>query len=756
MASSMNTPREVNGSEESGSTPRSAKTGSFASTPVVTVWRRRWIVAACAAIGMLLAAVYILVATPTYTAATRIIATTTRPRGIERDPTPPQAANLYTELSIISSSTVLSDAAALLDDPQWYWDNGYDVRVNGEDVHNTQLVNQRSMVDDRRAVPPGAEVIPLRTFEGRSRIYTMHKNLQVDIGRDDQIITLGFDSPYPLESAIVANAITSAYINFSSGERHTTASGMVRSLEAKHEEFQRDIAAKDQAIGELSRANPMLYLSEEKSNPIQDRLAALNQELTAANVAELNAKQVYENAAREYIPDPFKRKILAETGSYDGQRVEQHADSKEVLLAEIAAANEQLQSCRRVYLENHPAVAYARQQVERLNASYVIYLQHQYEMAKESVGLYQKAFDDANAGARELSVKRKEYADLLADRQNTQKMIDALETRMKEIHVGDDPSAVNVRVLEPAGVPQYPSRPQKLVVLFEGMLLGLLFGIGASLLDQRILVEEEAAAVELPVIGLVPPMARRENSVVHATKVFTDPMSEVAEAFNGIRGALIRSPRVKTLLVTSAVRGEGKSTIASNLAMALSRTGRKVLLIDADLRDPSQSHNYDTQGSMGLSGVLVNEADPSKAIVATNMPNLSLLPCGEPPHNPGALLDTQAFADLLQSVSTKYDYVVIDSPPILPVADARILGSMCDATILVIRAGTTRRRGACDARDGLLGFGTNVLGMVINDCRHKRSTYPYYQNIQPRSKAERRQAETFLLTDQTAATRKIS
>jgi capsular exopolysaccharide synthesis family protein len=171
------------------------------------------------------------------------------------------------------------------------------------------------------------------------------------------------------------------------------------------------------------------------------------------------------------------------------------------------------------------------------------------------------------------------------------------------------------------------------------------------------------------------------------------------------------------------------------------------LLIDADLRDPSQHDNFGPNASPGLAGVLAHGAEADLAVVPTNCANLSLLPAGETPEHPGELLDTQVFIDLLHGFSKEFDYVVVDAPPILPVTDARILGSMCDASILVLRAGVTRRRGATAARDGLLGFGAVVLGIVINSCRRKRGEYSYYGKARKHSSPAPQQDQPLLFTE---------
>jgi capsular exopolysaccharide synthesis family protein len=203
-------------------------------------------------------------------------------------------------------------------------------------------------------------------------------------------------------------------------------------------------------------------------------------------------------------------------------------------------------------------------------------------------------------------------------------------------------------------------------------------------------------------------------------------MSDVAESFRGLRSAIFFGPRAKTVLVTSALRAEGKSTCAANLAIAMAEAGHRILLIDADLREPTQHKIFSAGEGVGLSSVVAGRATLEKAITSTAIKGLDLLPCGQVPFNPSETINNQGFADMLTQLGTRYDYLVIDSPPVMPVTDARILGAMCDLTVLVLRAEQTNRRAASDARDGLLGFGANLLGVVVNDGPRKRNQYGYY------------------------------
>jgi capsular exopolysaccharide synthesis family protein len=181
--------------------------------------------------------------------------------------------------------------------------------------------------------------------------------------------------------------------------------------------------------------------------------------------------------------------------------------------------------------------------------------------------------------------------------------------------------------------------------------------------------------------------------------------------------------------VTSPSPGDGKTTVASNLAIAIAQTGKRVLLVDADCRRPMVQRIYSLKEDIGLSSVLVGESELAASIQHSSIENLDILPCGPLPPNPAEMLNSEAFTSLLRELSAQYDQVVVDSPPVAPVTDARILAAACDATILVIRAEKTSRRVAEHARDALASVGAVLLGVVVNDAprtRAEASSYGHY------------------------------
>lgn len=207
------------------------------------------------------------------------------------------------------------------------------------------------------------------------------------------------------------------------------------------------------------------------------------------------------------------------------------------------------------------------------------------------------------------------------------------------------------------------------------------------------------------------------------------PRSPIAEQYRSIRTSIqfaSTKNEVRLISITSAKPGEGKSTTATNLAIVLAQSENKVLLIDADMRKPTCHTLFFAENKVGLSSVLFNMNELSDAIVHTTIPNLDLLTCGPIPPNPAELLDMKRMDWLLNEVRLKYDYIIIDTPPILAVTDAQILAQKCDGVVLVVSSRQTTKENAIKAKDLLLQTGGTLLGVVLNRKKVKLSEYNYY------------------------------
>jgi capsular exopolysaccharide synthesis family protein len=214
-----------------------------------------------------------------------------------------------------------------------------------------------------------------------------------------------------------------------------------------------------------------------------------------------------------------------------------------------------------------------------------------------------------------------------------------------------------------------------------------------------------------------------------AKKVLIEPRSAVAEAYRTIRTAVFfgaAKDEAKVILVTSPAPGDGKSTVVSNLAIAMAQAGQKTLIIDCDFRKPMQHKIFDLDSDRGISSVLAGRDTVERAIQPGPVSGLDILPCGPEVPNPSEILNSEAFARRLKMLSECYDRVIVDSPPVGMVADSQILAALCDVVLVVLKADKSTRRQSRQARDILTSVGGHILGAVVNCVPLKRSRYGYY------------------------------
>ncbi len=351
-----------------------------------------------------------------------------------------------------------------------------------------------------------------------------------------------------------------------------------------------------------------------------------------------------------------------------------------------------------------------------------------------------KALDAHKAQARTLSRTavgyslRKQAVDL-----NRQTYNDLL-SRLNDAQLSGQIKASAVKVLDRAEPPRSPIEPQPARNLMVAVLLGLVLGVGlatlAENLDHRIKNPEEAVRyLRLPLLTVIPDidLSRGVGKEEGKAKLVTldQPKSHAAECFRNLRTSILFStgrPVPKTILVTSAVGGEGKSTTAANLAVAMTQSGRKVLLVDADLRRPSLHRYFVRQESRDIVRLLRGACRPEEAVQASPIENLDLLLCHDVPGNPSELLGSNRMLEVIEHFKNHYDTVVIDSPVLISVPDTIILASRAEAVIMVHRPGATNRAMVRHAREKLDEVKANILGLVLNNVDLKKSLhdYPHY------------------------------
>lgn len=295
----------------------------------------------------------------------------------------------------------------------------------------------------------------------------------------------------------------------------------------------------------------------------------------------------------------------------------------------------------------------------------------------------------------------------------------------------DGAPSVTVTIYDAAVPPRHPSSPDPTRDGMLGGAIGAMIGVAVALLvallDTR--VRNEQILIEAggdPVLGVV---SRAPLLRTRGLAVAQEPLSRTAEDFHRVRSALSYanvSSRVRVLLVTAGMPGEGKSTISVNLAMTLAGVRHSVLLIDADLRRPRVHLHAGIDGSVGLTNVLLEQVSLDVATHSVRGTTLDVLPAGEIPPNPAEMLTSHRMEELIAEVADKYDYVIIDTPPTLSVADANLLAPLVDGVLLVVDATGTRRAALAESMKTLEMGGARILGTVLNRARPARRRDRYY------------------------------
>lgn len=484
-----------------------------------------------------------------------------------------------------------------------------------------------------------------------NKVVQLKKGLDVTVGKKDEIISCAFNSPDPVECANIVNAVVNAYLDFQSKHKQNTAAEVLRILEKEKIQAEGEYTRQSDAMVAFKQANPDVFYETDKGNIVMQDLAQMSADLARARV--------------------FARAAESDFKTNDNKLV--------------TAKN--LENARRVLAD------------------------------------YQQNYDAQQEKASAINAKQAQFQRLQADLTRTTALLDTLETRIKQVNVNEEGGPLNINVLEVARPEDKPTYPRRSLTLAVAGMLGLMLGVGGALardwMDQRIQSADEVSELlGLSVLGIVPAMVGTKRTGVLGRRVELDPMSDISESFRSLRTALYfgtpdRSK--KKVLITSPSPGDGKSTSASNLAIVLAQAGQRTLLIDADMRRPTQHKVFSLDNETGLSDAIIGKVQAQEVLHRTSVDGLSVLTSGPIPPNPSELLNSAAFMELIDRLAAQYDQIIIDSPPVLAVTDARILGALCDITILVLRAEKSTRKGSEHAVERLQNVGARILGAVVND-----------------------------------------
>jgi capsular exopolysaccharide synthesis family protein len=497
----------------------------------------------------------------------------------------------------------------------------------------------------------------------------------------------------------------------------------------------------DQAQSKLSNFQKQtgVFGTDENDNLVLSKLDDLSKELTDAEADRIVKESTYR---------------LAQSGNPELIGTVVPDSVLPVLRGQEADLNQQLAEANSKYGFNYPLVTQLRSQLAAVDKSLkkeIAAIQErfrtEYQASADTERQIKNAFDQQKRLAYDMSDSLDQFGVLKREVESSNDLYEDLQKKLKEAGVVASLKAATIDVIDPAVLPTKPVEPNIPLVMALSVILGLGCGLGlafiAESLDKRLRTQEEAESITgLSLFAAIPHIAlgrakyRRQGNAQDAGELASAgavtiqrPSSHGAEAFRVLRTALLLSSAgtpPKTVLVTSGLQSEGKSTISINTAVVLTQRGKRVLLIDGDLRRGKIREILNIQENVGLSGSLTGSSDWRNAIVnIEQVPNLFFLQSGLRPPNSAELLGSDQMHKILVEARAEYDHIVIDSAPAVLVTDAVLLAQWVDVVLLVARIGFTLRKSLHRTAE-LLNVGkNNITGLVVNDMASGDSYYGY-------------------------------
>lgn len=606
------------------------------------------------------------------------------------------------------------------------------------------------------AVVAGGAARDAGSYQGTLRAF--RDRLSVDPVKRSRLVEISFESQDPELAAQVVNALASHHIEQSLEVRWEATQKASEWLSQQLLDLKARLEKSEHEMQAYARENGLLFLESEKGVPeniVNERLRQLQEELTRAQAARYQKESLYR---------------LVQAGDYDSlpsAGEDRVISDLSVRLAELRREHAQLSA---TFTSDYPKVRQVQGQIEEIermidaeSARLASRVTSDYLAAVRRESLVASAFAEEQKQANVVAGRSVQYNILKREAETNKQLYQGLLGRLKEAGVSAGLKATNIRIVDGAEPPRKRARPNLALNLALALVLGLGLGVGAAFLQEHLdnslkTSEDVERFLGLPALALIPAVESlngrhghvhglAENSKLlgngkdksnlppqpqqwYRIDAETATHSALGEAFRSLRTSVLlstadRPPR--TLLVSSSQPSEGKTTVSINLAISLSQLGQRVLLIDGDMRRPSIRKAFRLDNNLGLVSYLTGQQDWRAAVQPTGLANLDALVCGPVPPNPAELLSSERMRLLLSEARAEYQFVVIDSPPLLNVADSRILATLAEGVVLVVKGGATPREVAQRAGTHARDVGANLIGVVLNNLDVRSGDNYYYR-----------------------------
>ena len=496
---------------------------------------------------------------------------------------------------------------------------------------------------------------------------------------------------------------------------------------------QKDAIQKAETILQIYKEKEKILSVEEKQNIIVQKLDRLNIALTMAKAERMDIEPVY-NMIQEYSGNIEK---LGELSEVIGHNLIQR------LRQEYSRLSGEVMKLSQKYGKNYPAMKRAiaeKNEMKTMIDEEIVKIakgiksRYNVKLLKEA-SLTQE-LEDQKDEALKLNRKAIAYGALQRDIDGERQMYNILLKRMKEADITSELKTSNISIVDPASVPRGPIKPNIKLNVILGAIVGLGLGLGLvfflEYLDNTIKSPEDVEEyLNIPLLGVLSHANIKSGGKSFSSELIAHemPRSVFAEAVRSIRTSVMFSiidTSRKLIMVTSAVQGEGKTFVASNLATVIAQTGKKTLLIDCDFRKPRVNKVFSVEKNPGLCNHLLGEVKLESIIKITMVPNLSIVTCGNIPPNPAEIMHSAVMKNFCNEVRERFDMVIFDTPPSMTVTDAIVLSSIVDGVIITIKSGTSVKETIKRCISQITTNSGEMLGAVVNHVDISRGGYYYH------------------------------
>jgi capsular exopolysaccharide synthesis family protein len=565
-----------------------------------------------------------------------------------------------------------------------------------------------------------------RPVQQKQAVNTLSESVEIEPERDSRLMKVSVETSDPDLSARIANSYVDNFIQ-SNLERRFEATAYARSfLEGRIATVKARLEKSERELVDYAQREGIITLNVDSGNGSTGRseqsidaasLVSLNQSLSTARAERIAAEQRFRQAqgnrsTTEVLANPTVQTLTAQRAQLQGQYQEKLGLFKPEF-PEMVQLRARIEALDRSIQQETRNVSGA------LRSEYAAAVARENALESRVNGLKSSLLN-----LRERSIR---YTILQREVDTNRSLYDALLQRFKEVGVAGGVGTNSVSIIdraEPASAPFSPNLPLNIAIgLFAGLLLGFGVAFVIEWIDDTVKTPDDLTnKLGITPLGVIPMV--QKGAVIR--EELEDRKSQISEAYQSVRAALQFSTEhgvPRSLLVTSTRAAEGKSSTALALSQTLASLGSSVLLIDADLRKPT--FRGPSSSTEGLSKLLAGSGNVNECVHPTAVERLFLLPSGPIPPNPAELLASGRFEHILREVLELFDFIVVDGPPVLGLADAPLLSATCEGTLVVIESNSIRRAAALNAVQRLRGAGARIMGGVLTKFNATRSGYGY-------------------------------